>query len=342
VVTEEQVESLETLARLVDIRNRSAAKRRSAFILIFIGTLIAASVLAFVPIRSVELELDLAGSEVNFAIPSEQTLTSTLAASFLGATGLAAVDVPRARGRPGATFGAPSILLATDQFLDSDASITLNDLTLPAGTRVWLRATGSPWEYRISLRGTTAELSVTVDGHLRVAVPDRLQAELEFSRPRPVGLQPGSGIVDIEFVLAGPPPDLVTQLPVSGLDLFRIEEHEGSTGTLVRQVSTIRSGSLYMQSIRGDPRQLRPGEGISFASSIGEIRRLGLAEDHLQLNFIGSVRGLKSGSGAVRRSLMPSLLEWMQARKPLTLLWATTLYAFTLVFGVLRWWRQTS
>jgi hypothetical protein len=341
-VTDEQVESLEALARLVELRSKSTAKRRLAVILIFIGTLLAASLLAFLPVTSVEVELDLAVSEVSFEIPREQALTSTMTVSLLGVTGLSIVDLPRARGRPGATYRAPSVFLAQNPDVDSTATITLNDLTLPAGTRVWLRATGSPYEYRLSFRGATAELDVTVDGDLRVTVPDSLGTQLEFTRPRPVALQTGADMVDIEFVPTVFPTAFVEQLPASNLHLFRIEEHEGASGTLVRQVSTIRSGSLFMESIRGEARPLRPGEGISFKTSAGEIRQLTLAEDHLLLSFNGRVQGLESGSGAVRHSLMPSLLEWLQARKPLTLLWAATLYMFTLVFGVLRWWRRSS
>lgn len=341
-VSGDQVESLEMLARLVELRSKSAVKRRLAVILVFIGTLVAASLLAFLPLTSVEVELDLAVSEVSFEISREQALTSAMNVSFLGVTGLSVVDLPRARGRPAATYRAPSVLLAQNAEADSTATITLNDLTLPAGTRIWLRAGGSPHEYRLSFSGASTDLGVTVDGALHVIVPDTLGARLEFTRPRLLALKTRPDIVDIEFIPAVSPTEFVEQLPVSNLHLFRIEEHERASGTLVRQLSTIRSGTLSMESIRGEPRLLRAGQGISFEASAGEIRRLTLAEDHLLLNFNGRVQGLKSGSGIVRRSLMPSLLEWMQARKPLTLLWAATLYMFTLVFGVMRWWRRSS
>ena len=48
---------------------------------------------------------------------------------------------------------------------------------------------------------------------------------------------------------------------------------------------------------------------------------------------------MTSGSGDTRRSLMPTYLEWLQARHGLSLLWGTTLYVFGLVVAALRWWR---
>jgi hypothetical protein len=70
----------------------------------------------------------------------------------------------------------------------------------------------------------------------------------------------------------------------------------------------------------------------------GVIRTLQLLEDHIALTFHGYVSGMRSGYGANPRSLMPTYLEWLQARHGLSLLWGTTIYLVGLLVGALRWW----
>jgi hypothetical protein len=67
------------------------------------------------------------------------------------------------------------------------------------------------------------------------------------------------------------------------------------------------------------------------------VRALQVERDHLSLQFHGRVTGMETGGEGNRRSLMPSYLEWLYARRGLELLWATALYLFGLSAGVLGW-----
>jgi hypothetical protein len=125
---------------------------------------------------------------------------------------------------------------------------------------------------------------------------------------------------------------------VGNLSLLRIDQLQDAERTLVRRVSTILSGTLYLESLNGLVRPLRPAEAIQFDRSYGEIRTLGFHDGHLVVNFHGRVHGMTTGTGESRRSLMPTYLEWLQARHGLSLLWGTTLYLFALIVGVIRWW----
>jgi hypothetical protein len=164
---------------------------------------------------------------------------------------------------------------------------------------------------------------------------------VNFAAPNSILLEPASDEVDLDLILLDAPRNVFSpQLSITELVLFRIDEFTDLTRTLVRRVSTIISGTLYLESLNGEKRLLREGEAFHFEHARGEIRTLSLNTDHIALKFHGHVRGMGSGSGENSRSLMPSYLEWLQARHGLTLLWSTTLYLFGLIIGLLRWWEK--
>jgi hypothetical protein len=77
---------------------------------------------------------------------------------------------------------------------------------------------------------------------------------------------------------------------------------------------------------------------IQFEKSTGELRTVQWLNDRIAIKFHGSVVAMRTGAGKSQWSLMPTCLEWLQARYALALLWGTTLYVFSLILGVLRWW----
>lgn len=343
-ISREDVEALEPLARLIEIRDAARESRRRAVILLLLGTLAFVSVLVFVRVSNTEIELDLEVSELSFVLPVDQPITEAIDVTSLGVSGVTAIEIPHSSNLSGATYDAANVLLSPGSADDHTGTINLAAITLAAGSRVWLRATGQPQEYRLSFRGGTSALSVSLDGPVDIVVPGARSGRLDFPVPRQLALRTGPEVVDLEFTITpGSRTVFSTQLPAENLHLFRIDEYTGpGGGTVVRQVSTVRSGTLYMESIDGRALHLRPGEGIRFGRSSGEIRQLELAEDHLVTKFHGRVRDMTSGSGEVRRSMMPSLLEWLRARQGLALLWGTTAYVFGLAAAALRWWRRSA
>jgi hypothetical protein len=131
---------------------------------------------------------------------------------------------------------------------------------------------------------------------------------------------------------------LAPQLSVRGLSFARVDQFIGAGRSLVRRVSTILSGTLFLESLDGEKRQLRPGEELEFWESSGEIRMLRLEDNQIAVRYHGRVRGMTTGSGEGLHSLMPTYLEWMRARHGLSLFWGATLYLSGLIAGVLRWW----
>jgi hypothetical protein len=148
---------------------------------------------------------------------------------------------------------------------------------------------------------------------------------------------PGQEIsLDLAFPTAGEVV-LNRQLPVSRLSFRHVEPNLNRAGA--RYLSTIASGNLFIESLNGMKRPLRPGDALRFTSSRGEMRTLSLRGGSIRAQFQGNVQGMTVGVENEPVNLMPSLLEWLRARHGLYLMWGTGLYFFGLLSGAWRWFR---
>ena len=345
-VSADQVEALSRLARLVEIcQAAQPARQRKRWppALLFVGTLLIVSTLLFARVRETEIELDLAVSAVSFVSPAQQTLTETMALSSLGVSGLQEVQLQGVRtpgeDAPGASDGAESgVRLSVSSTGTRPGNINLATVTLAPKDHVWLRHIGSPYQGRLSVKGKPAKFRADIFGAVQVEIQDGDSQQMDFAAPQSVLMQ--SGAEDTDFDLAFLPPTGSTfssQLSANNLALFEIEEFVDSERTVVRRISSIESGSLFFVSLGDRERKLRPGEMLNFKQSQGEFRTLRLQEDHIELKYHGRVRGLSTGDGESRRSLMPSWFEWLSARHSLSLLWGTAIYLFGVIAAAIRW-----
>jgi hypothetical protein len=347
-VSREQLDDLERLARLVAIRDATRPSPRARRWPLAAGlalTLAIVSVLLFARTPETEIELDAEVSEVSFTASGAQPLADALAVTSVGVAGLREIQLPRARDRDAETLTASpgeadrAIRLSLPDGARA-GTITLAAVSVPGATRVWLRAARAPREYRVSLRGPEIVLRADVAGIVDVATPGAAAAALDFGAPKAARLRPGPAGADVDVMLpAGARAVFSPQLRVEGVAFVEIEQRAEAERTFVRPLSTIRSGTLYLESLNGQERRLRPGEGLRFGASRGELRTLAVRDGGVAVRFHGWVREMTTGAGETRRSLMPTYLEWLQARHGLSLLWGTTLYVFGLAMAALRWWR---
>lgn len=348
-VAVQQVEALERLARLVklyDAAQPSPPRQRWPLTLAFGTTLLIVSVLLFARVGETEIEVELAVSEVSFVLGTQEKLADEMALSALGISGFQETRLPRARNRDAETLvsadAGSGLRLSVASGGGRHGSISLETLMLPTGTRVSVGSTGLPREYRLSLTSAGQELRAAVNGPVRVVVSGGGIRQLDFATPQAVLLRSGAHEVDLDLALLDSGRTVFSpQLSTTGLSFTRIDEATDAGSTVVRRVSAILAGTLYFESLNGEERKLRAGEVIQFERAQGEIRTLRLAGDHIDLAFHGRVGGFSIGPGEVRRSLMPTWLDWLKARHGLSLLWGTALYLFGLIVGVLRWLGST-
>jgi hypothetical protein len=346
-VSAEQLEALENLARLVELRLAAqppTRRKRWPVILVLAGTLLIVSVMFFARLTETEVEVDLALTEMGFTLPNQQILANSMNLSTLGISGMQEMQIPRPDSQNDETLrssdgDALNLRLSTVSDGTPPGSISLATLAFPSGTRVWVRHTGVPHQYRLSLKGPSLKLQADVHGRLQVALAGKGVEQLDFKSPRAVHMQSGSDEVDLDLTFPETNKSAFSsQLSARDLSLFHIDEFQNSEQTLVRQLSTVLSGTVYLSALNDQARQLRTGEAITFEQSEGEFRTVSLLDDHIDVKFHGRVRGMTVGTGENRRSLMPTWLEWLRARHGVSLLWGSAIYIFGLIAGVLRWW----
>jgi hypothetical protein len=347
-VSENEFNELERLQRLVEINKTTSfppRRTRWSVVLILGLTLVIVSILFFARVRSTEIQLDLSLSELSFDIPKQQVFADIIQLSALGVSGLKKIELPLIGDQKLKTlFGPdnPGSSIQLSQVTDSHhlGTITLNTMVLDAGSRVWLRPTEIPLQYRLSLKSKEISLKADVNGIVGVGFPGLPQQRVNFIIPKSILLQGDSDVVDLDIsFLNSSKGKFSRQLVIDSLSFFRIDEHFDPEHSVVRRASTIFSGTMYFESLGGRERHIRPGEEIDFELSQGEVRTLELQDDRINFSFHGLVGGMTSGVEEHRYNIMPTYLEWLSASHGLTLLWGTTLYFFGLIFSVWRWWR---
>jgi len=347
-VTAEQLEALTRLQRLIGIvEEMRPAPPRNKWVLpgLLVSSLAVASVLLFVHLPAAEVEVDATVSEVAFRLDTDTPLTPGMVLAFLGVSGPQKLELPLMPlpGDQPAEIPKETNRISfrvLDKEKNGNSSVTMPSLELPAGTEVRLEAR-SPNNYRLTLntpKGSRAEISLSCEGNIQVGMAGQPAQQYRFPVPAAFSSQAASEqiILDMTF------PDqtkaaLTPQLPVSNLAFVHVEQN--SKQTMVRYVSTILTGVMYLDSLNGEQRNLRSGEGLRFQSSHGELRSVVLRDGLISVQFQGGVERMTSGSNNTLVNLMPSLLEWLRARHGLYLLWGTGLYLFGILGGVLRWLR---
>ena len=346
-VPPEELDALARLARLVELSQAAQPpSRRSRWpvILVLAGTLLILSVLFFARLRETEVELDLVLTELGFTLSKPQVLADSMNLSALGISGMQEVELPQANGEEvkklresDGTISSVRLSSALDE--KREGSISLATLAFPSQSRVWLRQTGVPRQYRLSLKGPSLKLQADVNGPLQIAIAGAGVEQDDFATPKAVHMQSGPEEVDLDLTFPETVQGaLASQLSATNLSLLQIDEFQNAEQTMVRQRSTILSGTIHFTALNDEERQLRPRETITFEKSDGEFSTVQLHDDRIEVKFHGRVRGMTIGNGENSRSLMPTCLDWLRARHGLSLLWGSALYLFGLVVGVLRWW----
>ena len=349
-VTPERLQALRDAAELLRIRDAARPSPPTANRLLigamFAATLVLASVLLFVHVPSTEIELDGTVTGVGFVSPYEQPLTQPMPVVALSGSGLHGVELPQSptsRDSIGAHTESPSaVQVVTGSAGGRAGTIFLDRVVIPEGARVWVTRTDLPRQYRLSLR-SPRPVAVTVHadviGPLEIRPASAPAAKIDLRAPQAVVFTSTSNELDLDLTLpAGSPVPASTQLAANDLRLYNVEEDLAAAHPLTRPRSTISSGSLYFESLAGDVRKLRSGEMIRFDQARGTFPSLQLGADAITLTYQGEVKGMRSGSGEHPRTLMPTLLESLQKREGLKLLWGTALYLFGAVMAVRRWW----
>lgn len=338
-----RLEALADLRRLADMKPRQAPpSHRWIPALVMVATLLLMSGLLFIRVPSTEIELEIQATEVSFRVPTLQPLTEGTPLALLGADGLRRIRMGGDRRHAERVLVMEQgdegfVRLSSRRDGTRDGTITLAGIAVPAKTVGSLRYTGVPNRFRLNLAAADLDVRADVQGPVTAAVAGGGVQEMDFDVPEAIDLRGGDEtnldlrFRDLEDTGFSP------QLQVDALSFIRIDERRDTEHSGVRELSTVVSGTLYMESLNGEKRELRSAELLQFSGVGGDILAMRLAPDHVSLRFRGQVSDIVAGTPQSRRSLMPTLLEWARAQHGVSLLWGGSLYMFGIVVSLLRW-----
>lgn len=341
-ISAERVEMLNHLSKLVEVRDSLQPKPRNWWPpLILVVTLVITSVLLFARVRETEIELEVSATDVNFTLDKSEVVSSAANLLTLGVSGLENVQMPPSPGETAIASANQQVSvmsLSASTAAGRRGTVTLAPLVLQSDARVRLGCSEVANQYNLSTNAANLKLEATADGPVTINVPGSPGRAFDFATPKSIAMQGGAEELRLDLAFPSLPQSVVSpQLEVHEIGFARVDQFLEPDQTLIKHLSTILSGTLFLESLNGQSFSLRPGEQLEFEHSQGEIRSLQMAANHIELKYHGRVRGMTAGTGEGRRSLMPTYLEWLKARHGLSLFWATSLYLFGLATAALRW-----
>lgn len=339
---------IERLAKLLQLASSSKVqpvRKRWPLVVVAVATLMLLSLLLFTHVPRTEIELEVTVDQADFNLPGMQALTRTLTTSTLGMSGLRQARAPglQAGDAIDLTSVAQVITPTTTAYLVTDtshehgAAITLAPLVYSQDTRLRVQSIGED-ALRISWAARSQTIQADLSGAVKLSLDAGVVQRYVLSSPRPLLLYADGETVDLDLRPDKPDRSMFEdQLQATGLSFSRVDQSLDPANTILRKVSSIKSGTLYLESLGGQQRPVRDGEALEFDESSGIIRSLRLTDAGLVLRFRGTVSGMRTGWGDAQRSLMPSLLEWLKAQHGLSLLWGAALYVLGISVSLMKW-----
>jgi len=344
----EEIEGLEKLILILDKTTPPVTTSRWPVISLLLVTLLIVSILLFARVSSTEISMNVSVSDVNFRLSQRQVISKVISLSSLGVSGLKQIEFPGSDTSENDIAGSDdasttAIRLAKDTNHKSEGSLTLPPLILQSKTIVWVGpVSAGPLECNLLVRDSQLVLKADVIGTIETGQPGIPPGLNNFPIPKSFVLRSGGNDVDIVIRPLDDKGDIFKeQIFIDSLSFFHVDEYMDEQNTVLQQVSGVRSGALYFESLGGAEHTLHPSEEIRFGKMNGYINKLELQNDHLSFIFRGTVSGMSTGGKENRISLMPTYLEWLKARHSLSLLWGTTIYFFGFLIGIKNWWKTT-
>lgn len=332
----ERLDALERLGRLVELSQHHAARGRRAWWIVgatAITAAIATVLLRHMPWTEVALTADVRA--LGFRVTGAQPLTEPVVLSTLAVSGLRNIVLPSS------SVDAPNIAFTA---VDS-GTISLAPVILQTGSPVWITKTNWPSGYRLTLDSAVSSMRVAVDGDVQVTARGTPRAVVRYPQPQRIRLRPDArSTLSLELGPTSswhdePTGQIVSDLSIDRLSLSHIEHFAAGPQDLSRPVSSIVKGTLYFESLDGQPLSLRPSETVDIGVSRGDLLGLNVGRTTISFVFRGRVHTLRVGAGASTRNVMPTLLDWLRSRHSIWLLWGAVVYLFGL-YGTIRGFRK--
>lgn len=343
-VDAEELENLERLEKLYDL---STAKTLTVELVI--GGVVVLCVLSFLLLHmpKADIELHAEATRVRFVIDGATSISGTLPVRWIAVQGhnqafISAIG-PDSAVKP-AKDTAP---VFTAQIVDTkSAPMSLIIRDLPAGSLVEL-SNWSDGTREIAFCNVDRPIPLMISSQALIqsdttltTPPQSKVRVLFFPIPRDVTGQLASATDScqldtmIHFRFA---PAIAGDFQLSrDLNVHRLELYESAQAT-GQPLSTLVSGQYRLHSTKGSPTPLFPNDLLELGSPSGRMRSITMGDKATRFDFQGEVRTLTIGSAAMRRSIMPTVLEWWLSQELLFVAWSAGLSSIAFLLGVYQW-----
>ena len=304
------------------------------------------------------VELDVTASRVAFTLDEPRSVVDALALAELAVPDLQRFRHPDPAAGTDRTVSADQVAAERLGVLArvsgaSSGGLSLDDSCLPARTRVELERVG-PRDLRLALEPAGAESSgcgeeVTASvgqGVTLRLVPGPSEAR-DLGAGGTLSMTPRDGRIVLDLTLAAATrARFHTPLIVAGLQFSRVQEEVAGGSSTLREVSTLRSGTVTLRPLGGgEPaeNEVEPEEPVSLDGVSGRITRLELDEEDeglLRVHFRGraqAVTGWDDQGNPI--DFMPTWSQspWIVRLGTTASVLVAALGLFGQVGGLLRW-----
>lgn len=277
-----------------------------------VGLVGAVSFLSIVHRDWTAVSLEVNVSSMSFTSERAAQLSDLLVVSDLAAVGVKKLELPRTTAAPGRRVTletGPGIMRLSLDGAPRQGSITLAPLPTRAGSRVSMFTGERQREFSVRI-DRNDPVTVNVEGTIKAALNGPQWEWLDFGFPKPLIVQPGENGIDLAFHVRAPVENIQpAAIPVTSLDFLRVEEHAAGEKSMIREVSTVRSGILRLDSMeQGLP--LAQGEKLLLKEPRGKILQIKLGSDHMTVRFDGTARSMVTCVDEVCQDRRTTMARW--------------------------------
>jgi hypothetical protein len=338
----QEVQLLRELAQLSTLRRTPPVKRRSIVPRLMAFTAVGITVLVFLRLPSVRIDLDVLCSGLRFRTPSPIQLTGLSRLTLLQANEAAQVHI-----EDPATLQAISVTPPLELRPGADGALTLSSISIPANAFVSLLKTNDAGTWRLDIEHEEASVAATASGAVLLAGEGSTRT-LAFGRGSRIELRANTGNVPHLGLFVTPErADSMLAATVIPIDSVAFEEPvqealSAGPGIVRGDASSILSGSVFNVSLGGKELALRKRDSVDMRISSGQLRELRLEPDGLRVSLTAVASELRVGRAGGLQTLRPSYLEWLAQRHGLQLAWGAAAWAFGLLLGGAKWWQESN
>ena len=345
----DHIVALEDRAKIFRVMNDTRPKKRPILPMVaLVGlTLTVFTILFFVRLGESTIAMDVVASEFSFQTNQAGSIWPTLDVKSIGLSPLGHIRFRAAEG-PLHTArerqSGPSFLSAklTVKAEDGQAGISVPGFTLAPGATISLTDVSADKTQKLILEGgdvASAPFRVDVVGRVNLDRSTSPREHLTFESSSPVLFTPGASRLQLKLEYSERRDSrFLGGIAISKLTFVRTEALVVGTENIARLPSSVLAGEFVIEGYSDRRYTIRSGEVLGWEKFVGTLESISVARNGLSLVISGRVRGMTTGVGSLKRSLMPTLLEWLKDQYGLWLLWGGVAYLVPLLYGWLKWW----